>query len=205
MIESSQLNHESPAVHKHLEIMQGVINRMAENSRSCKVWCVTLVAAILVLVARTGEPQHALIALVPALLFLFLDSYYLALERAFIASQNAFVAKLHAGELEPARFIPGGSDGHGLAFGYAVSAGFDVDLALLPAGCRNHTACLVVDNPVGCPSRRMLIMTTSRIPKVFISYVNGGDILGRVGREIADCDDVSAPSRLGSDPLADWP
>ena len=96
MVDSSQLNHESPAVQKHLELMQGVINRMAENSRSCNVWCVTLVAATLVLVARTGEPQHALIALVPALLFLFLDSYYLALERAFIASQNSFVAKLHA-------------------------------------------------------------------------------------------------------------
>ena len=102
MTEPSQLNHESSAVQKHLEIMQGIITRMAENSRHCKVWCVTLVAATLVLVARTGEPQHALIALVPTLLFLFLDSYYLALERAFIGSQNAFVAKLHRGGLESA-------------------------------------------------------------------------------------------------------
>ena len=75
------LNEESSSVQTHLTIMQGVINRMAENSRSCKVWCVTLVAATLVLVARTGEPQHALIALVPTLLFLFLDSYYLALNQ----------------------------------------------------------------------------------------------------------------------------
>ena len=111
MSEQSHLGHDSAAVQKHLEIMQGVINRMAENSRSCKVWCVTLVAATLVLVARTGEPQHALIALVPTLLFLFLDSYYLALERAFIGSQNAFVAKLHRGELESSdlyRVVPTG-------------------------------------------------------------------------------------------------
>ena len=111
MAESASLGVDSPAVQKHLEIMQGVINRMAENSRSCKVWCVTLVAATLVLVARTGEPQHALIALVPTLLFLFLDSYYLALERSFIASQNAFVRKLHRSELEPTdiyRVIPTG-------------------------------------------------------------------------------------------------
>ena len=111
MVESQPLNEESSAVRTHLTIMQGVIQRMAENSRSCKVWCVTLVAATLVLVARTGEPQHALIALVPTLLFLFLDSYYLALERAFIRSQNAFVAKLHRGELESAdiyRVIPSG-------------------------------------------------------------------------------------------------
>ena len=106
-----RLNEESSAVQTHLTIMQGVINRMAENSRSCKVWCVTLVAATLVLVARTGEPQHALIALVPTLLFLFLDSYYLALERAFIKSQNAFVGRLHRSELESAdlyRVIPAG-------------------------------------------------------------------------------------------------
>lgn len=111
MATNSPLNEESSAVQAHLTIMQGVINRMAENSRSCKVWCVTLVAATLVLVARTGEPQHALIALVPTLLFLFLDSYYLALERAFIKSQNAFVGKLHRGELESAdlyRVIPSG-------------------------------------------------------------------------------------------------
>ena len=99
MVENQPLNENSSAVQAHLTIMQGVINRMAENSRSCKVWCVTLVAATLVLVARTGEPQHALIALVPTLLFLFLDSYYLALERAFIRSQNAFVGKLHRSEL----------------------------------------------------------------------------------------------------------
>ena len=100
MSEKQQLNENSSAVQSHIEVMQGVVNRMAENSRSCKVWCVTLVAAVLVLVARTGEPKHALIALVPIFLFLFLDSYYLALERAFIASQNAFVGKLHKGELK---------------------------------------------------------------------------------------------------------
>ena len=108
---NASLDENSPAVQTHLTIMQGVINRMAENSRSCKVWCVTLVAATLVLVALTGEPQHALIALVPTLLFLFLDSYYLALERAFIRSQNAFVGKLHRGELESTdlyRVIPSG-------------------------------------------------------------------------------------------------
>ena len=100
MVDQESLNANSPAVQSHIEVMQGVVNRMAENSRSCKVWCVTLVAAVLVLVARTGEPQHALIALVPIFLFLFLDSYYLALERAFISAQNAFVGKLHKGELK---------------------------------------------------------------------------------------------------------
>jgi hypothetical protein len=98
MTEQEPLDHESAAVQKHLEIMQGVINRMAENSRSCKVWCVTLVAAILVLVARTGEPIHALIALAPIVLFYILDAYYLALERGFRGSYRGFVRKIHSGQ-----------------------------------------------------------------------------------------------------------
>ena len=99
MIPGMPFDANSSAVQAHLTILQGVIQRMAENSRSCKVWCVTLVSAILVLVARTGEPRHALLALAPALLFLLLDAYYLALERAFRNSYNAFVAKLHKGDL----------------------------------------------------------------------------------------------------------
>ena len=98
MAQKPSLDHESSAVQKHLEIMQGIISRMAENSRSCKLWCVTLVAAVLVLVARTGEPQHALIALAPTGLLLLLDAYYLALERSFRKSYDNFVDKLHRGQ-----------------------------------------------------------------------------------------------------------
>lgn len=97
--ERPPLDEQSLGVRTHLELVQGVIERMATNSRSCKVWCVTVAAAVLVLVARTGEAQHALIALVPTWLFLVLDAYYLALEEAFIAAYNKFVAKLHDGRL----------------------------------------------------------------------------------------------------------
>ena len=92
--------------------MQGVITRMAENSRSCKLWCVTLVSAVLVLVARTENPEYALIALIPAVLLLVLDTYYLALERAFRESYDAFVRKLHEGVLtsaDPYSVAPSGS------------------------------------------------------------------------------------------------
>ena len=112
MTENSSLSHESSAVQKHVEIMQGVITRMAENSRSCKVWCVTLVAAVLVLVARTDTPEYVLIALIPAVPFLILDTYYLALERAFRGSYNALVGKLNEDGLDYAdlyRVAPDGS------------------------------------------------------------------------------------------------
>ena len=95
MTEKASLGADSSAVQKHLEIIQGTIMRMAENSRSCKVWCVTLVAATLVLVARTGDADHALIALAPTVLFYVLDAYYLSLERGFRRSYRNFVLKVH--------------------------------------------------------------------------------------------------------------
>ncbi len=112
MTGKQSLGIESSAVQHHLTLLQGIIQRMAENSRSCKLWCITIVAAVLVLVARTEQPDYALIALLPAILFLILDTYYLALERAFRNSYNAFVRKLHSGELQSGdlyRLAPTGS------------------------------------------------------------------------------------------------
>lgn len=103
----------SPAVQAHLSITQSIIQRMAANSASCKAWCITLVAAILVIVAGQNKPRFALIAGIPALLFLVLDAYYLALEREFRRTYNAFIQKLHDGDVgaadlysvEPSRSI----------------------------------------------------------------------------------------------------
>lgn len=89
------LDSKSPAVQTYLSIVQAVINRMAGNSASCKGWCIGLVSAILVVVAHETKPQYAFIALIPTLLFYYLDSYYLALERHFIGQYKIFVQKLH--------------------------------------------------------------------------------------------------------------
>lgn len=97
--ETKKYGAESDAVRAHLSILQAVIQRMAGNSASCKTWCITLVAAMLVLVTRTETTNYVPLAFVPAVLFLFLDTYYLALERAFRGSYNAFVGKLHKGEV----------------------------------------------------------------------------------------------------------
>ena len=99
MVENkTQFNGDSSAVQAHLTIMQGVIQRTAENSRSCKTWCITIVSTVLVLVARVERPDYILTALAPAFLFLFLDTYYLALERGFRKSYKAFVRKLPAAD-----------------------------------------------------------------------------------------------------------
>lgn len=93
---------ESTSVQTHLRILQDVISRMAENSRACKVWCVTILSAGLILSARVDLPAYVLVSLVPLLAFLLLDAYYLALERAYRGSYDSFVQKLARGELTTA-------------------------------------------------------------------------------------------------------
>ena len=98
-ISNPSLTEESASVQSHLQLMQGVIQRMAVNSSSCKAWCITIVSAILVLIADKNRPELAWLALFPSFLFLALDVYYLALEKAFRMSYNEFIKKLHEKQL----------------------------------------------------------------------------------------------------------
>ena len=95
------LDESSPSIQSHLGILQGVIQRMATNSSQCKAWCITIVSAILVVVADKSKPDYAWIALIPTILFLSLDSYYLAFEKGFRESYNQFVSKIHGKGLLP--------------------------------------------------------------------------------------------------------
>jgi uncharacterized membrane protein len=80
---TSKIDESSQTVQTHLGIIQNVISRMAANSSSCKSWCITLVAAILVVIADKNNSKLALIAYIPTFLFLLLDAHYLALEKGF--------------------------------------------------------------------------------------------------------------------------
>lgn len=100
MSDTITYSEESPAVQAHLSIMQSVIQRMSSNSSSSKAWCIALVSAILVIVADKGNPEYAWIAVIPTVLFLTLDAYYLALEKAFRDSYNGFIDKLHRGKVQ---------------------------------------------------------------------------------------------------------
>ncbi len=91
---TTQINHESLAVHEHIKMYQGIIERMAKNSASSKQWCVALISAIFALVAEKGKVDFAIIAIFPLVLFAFLDTYYLAMERKFVDANNKFLDKL---------------------------------------------------------------------------------------------------------------
>lgn len=68
---------------KHLEFIQGVINRLASASFRMKGWSVVLVSALLVLSARASSFDPGLVSLVPVLVFWGLDGYFLSRERLF--------------------------------------------------------------------------------------------------------------------------
>ena len=70
---------------KHLEFIQGVINRLASDSFRMKGWCVVLVAALFILLAREGRIEFVAVALVPVVFFWGLDGYFLWQERMFRA------------------------------------------------------------------------------------------------------------------------
>jgi len=70
---------------KHLEMIQGVITRMASNSFALKALSVTLSAGVLAFAGSTNRPSSILTfaALLPLFVFWGLDAQYLRLERLF--------------------------------------------------------------------------------------------------------------------------
>ncbi|WP_048340901.1 hypothetical protein [Clostridium novyi] len=78
---------------KHLEFLQDIIKRMANNSFKIKGWTITLVTAILGLLATKNllTLKYISILIIPILGFAMLDAYYLRLERIFRKKYNEFV------------------------------------------------------------------------------------------------------------------
>lgn len=68
---------------QYLQMIQGIITRMAGNSFLLKGWAVTLVAGIFALASNDTNKVYFLIAYIPILIFWGLDAYYLRQERLY--------------------------------------------------------------------------------------------------------------------------
>jgi len=68
---------------KHLEMIQGVINRMAHCSFLLKGWSVILVSGLFALAAKETNALFVYLAYLPATAFWMLDGYYLFQERLY--------------------------------------------------------------------------------------------------------------------------
>jgi len=68
---------------KHLEFLQGIINRMANNSFLLKGWSVVVVSAFFVLDFKTANSSIIYLAFMPIIAFWILDGYFLWQERLY--------------------------------------------------------------------------------------------------------------------------
>lgn len=88
---------------KHLDFIQGVINRLGSNSFQVKAWTVTLVAALFALASsKDADAKFELIAVafLPVILFWILDGYFLWQERLFREVYKEVAAKKDDSEID---------------------------------------------------------------------------------------------------------
>ncbi|GFJ94387.1 hypothetical protein [Phytohabitans rumicis] len=87
---------------RHLDHIQGIITRLAQNSFTVRGWSVSLVSVVLaVLSTQDSSAGLAPIALVPALVFWGLDAYYLRGERLYRQLYRAVANRIVAGPGAP--------------------------------------------------------------------------------------------------------
>ena len=99
MSDNNSFNIESQAVQTHLTLLQGIINRMANNSLLCKTLCVTLVAGVGAIAAGSEKPKILWISILPILIFCILDTLYLSLEKGYRDKFIDFVKKIQTESL----------------------------------------------------------------------------------------------------------
>jgi hypothetical protein len=95
---TTALEPADPATLAHINLLQGIIARLAGNSASCKTWCLTLVTAILSLAGTMKNPALVEVALIPVIVFGFIDTMYLTQERAYRDLYTKVVNKINTGE-----------------------------------------------------------------------------------------------------------
>jgi hypothetical protein len=68
---------------KHLDYIQGLIERMSSHSFLLKRWGVTMVTAIIALGIKEKNTNIIFISFVPIIIFWVLDGFYLSKERLY--------------------------------------------------------------------------------------------------------------------------
>ena len=70
---------------KHLEFIQGTINRMTGHLIFLRGWTITLIAALLALFVKVTNHNYIYVVYFPVIIFWILDGYFLSQERLFRA------------------------------------------------------------------------------------------------------------------------
>jgi hypothetical protein len=128
MLMENSFSNERPSndlIIDHMATLQGIITRFATNSANCKTMCLTLIAAILALLAANKEPQTLKIAYSVLILMTWMDAYYLSMERTAVDLSKASSLKIQTGTFTNADLYKIAIGGKGLkAFLIAFKAFF---------------------------------------------------------------------------------
>ena len=68
---------------RYLEMIEAIIERMANNCFQLKGWAITLVAIIGSISVKDADKRFIIVAIIPVVGFFFLDGYYLQQERRY--------------------------------------------------------------------------------------------------------------------------
>lgn len=83
-------------LNKEIDLIQGLITRMANNSFLLKGWCISLVAVLLALtkdtIVATDLKYFNLVLIFPVIAFWYLDAYFLHKERCYRRLYNWTIA-----------------------------------------------------------------------------------------------------------------
>lgn len=95
-------NNETPfarsEVQGFISQLDSIINRMANNSANAKNWLMTIVAAAIAIQWSKDQLQNVLWLLIPTVLFMLTDMYYLGMERHFKDVQKKFIDQVRQGD-----------------------------------------------------------------------------------------------------------
>ncbi len=85
-------------VQSYIALLDGIINRMANNSANAKNWLMTILAAAIAIQWGKDQLSNVTWLLVPIVLFALTDMYYLGMERFFKEKEKEFVEKARKGD-----------------------------------------------------------------------------------------------------------
>ena len=98
-------------LHKEIDLIQSCITRMANNSFLLKGWSITIIAVVLALADKAGNPALlSAILLIPLLSFWYLDAFFLRTEKMYRKMYEWIIVnrpkkiKEHLYDLNPHRF-----------------------------------------------------------------------------------------------------
>lgn len=88
---------DEPGVIAFIQLLQGLISRFGSNSVNCK-YCAVAILAVVMGSSNSQSSERFLVGLIPIVLFLFIDAYYLGLERRCISIYNGFISRIKNNE-----------------------------------------------------------------------------------------------------------